>query len=199
MKRKGAYHHGNLRQALVDAGLELIEKKGTTALTLRAVAERVGVSSAAPYRHFASREALLAAIAEEGFRLLDVELRGAITAHDDPARALGESGVAYVLYAAAHASRYRLMFGPELVDRSAHPSLEAAADDCSRVLLRAVRALQESAQLPSDDAGDLGLSAWSTVHGLASLITSGHVRSDPRRVEEIARSVARWVVPGFDG
>jgi AcrR family transcriptional regulator len=200
-KRKGAYHHGNLRLALIDAGLALIDEEGPTALSLRAVAQRVGVSAAAPYRHFPSREALLAAVAERGFRLLGEELRRAIDAHDDPARRLGESGIAYVLYAATHRARYSLMFGPELAERSAHPSLEAAADDTSRLLLDAVEELRKAGQMSSRDRDDLSLSAWSSVHGLASLMTSGHIRvagSDRRRIQEIARGVARWVVPGFD-
>jgi AcrR family transcriptional regulator len=196
------YHHGNLRRALIDAAIELIEKEGATALSLRAVARRAGVSSAAPYRHFPSREALLAAVAEEGFRLLGEELRRAIAAHDDPARRLGESGIAYVLFAAAHPSRYSVMLGPELADRTAHPSLEAAADDTSRLLLGAVRDYQEAGWMSSRDPGELQLSAWSSVHGLASLITGGHVQvggSDPAQIEEIARAVVRSLVPGFDG
>jgi AcrR family transcriptional regulator len=201
-KRKGSYHHGNLRRALVDAGLELIEREGTPALSLRAAARRVGVSTAAPYRHFHSREALLAAVAEEGFRLLGEEIRRAIAAHDNPARRLGESGIAYVRFAAAQPSRFNVMFGADLADRTAHPSLQAAAADASRVLLDAIRDYQEAGWMSSRDPGELALAAWSSMHGLASLITSGHVRvpgSDPARIEEIARNVVRALVPGFDG
>ena len=196
-KRKGSYHHGNLREALVHAAQELIEKEGTTALSLRAVARRAGVSTAAPYRHFPSREALLAAVAEEGFRLLGQQLQRAVAAHDEPGRCLGEAGVAYVLFAAAHPSRYQAMFSPELSDRRTHPSLAAAEEDTRRLLLGAVRELQQAGWMGSRDPGELALAAWSSVHGLASLITNGYVR--PRRIEEITRSVARWVVPGFDG
>jgi AcrR family transcriptional regulator len=201
-KPKGSYHHGNLRRALIDAALELIDKEGPTALSLREVARRAGVSSAAPYRHFPSREALLAAVAEEGFRLLNDETRRATAAHDNAARRLGETGIAYVLYAAAHPSRYNVMLGPELADRTAHPSLEAAVADATQMLLGAVRDYQEAGWLSSRDPGELLLSAWASVHGLASLITSGHVpvvASDPARVEEIARAVVRSLVPGFDG
>ncbi len=201
-KRKSSYHHGNLRRALIDAGLGLIEQEGAAALSLREAARRAGVSTAAPYRHFRSREALLAAIAEEGFRLLGEELRRAIAAHDGPARRLGEAGIAYVLFAAAHPCHYNVMFGPELADRAAHPSLEAAAADTSLLLLGAIRDYQEAEWMSSRDPSELQLGAWSGVHGLASLITSGHVRvagSDPARIEEIARTVVRSVVPGFDG
>ena len=197
-KRKGTYHHGNLRRALIGAALELIEKEGPASLSLREVARRAGVSTAAPYRHFPSREALLAAVAEEGFRLLGEDLERAIAAHrDNPGRRLGECGIAYVRFAAAHPSRYHVMFSPELAERSAHPSLEAAEKDTRRLLLGAVREVQEAGWMGSRDPGELALSAWSSVHGLASLITSGYVR--PERIEEITRSVARWVVPGFDG
>jgi AcrR family transcriptional regulator len=201
-KRKPSYHHGNLRRALTDVALELIEKEGAASLSLRAAARRVGVSAAAPYRHFPSREALLAAVAEEGFRLLGEEIAGAIAAHDDPARRLGEAGIAYVLFAAAHPSRYQVMFGPELADRSPYPSLEAAADETSQLLLGAVRDYQEAGFMSSRDPGELQLSAWSSVHGLASLIVRGHIPgsgSDPARIEEIARAVVRSLVPGFDG
>ena len=202
-KQKGSYHHGNLRRALIDAGLGLIEQEGAAALSLREAARRAGVSTAAPYRHFPSRKALLAAIAEEGFRLLGEEIRRAIAAHgDDPARRLGEAGIAYVLFAAAHPCHYNVMFGPELADRAAHPSLQAAADDASRVLLGAILDYQAAGWMSSRDPTELVLGAWSSVHGLASLITSGHVRvagSDPARIEEIARTVVRSLVPGFDG
>lgn len=201
-KRKGAYHHGNLRRALIDAGLELIQRKGATALSLREVARRAGVSAAAPYRHFASREALLAAVAEEGFRLQGEDLRAAMAPHEGPARRLGELGIAYVRFAAAHPSHFNVMFSPELADRTAHPSLKAATDHNSRMLLDAVRAYQEAGWMSARDPRELALSAWSSVHGLASLITAGHVRiegSDPARVEAIARAVVRSLVPGFDG
>ncbi len=202
-KPKGAYHHGNLRRALIDAALGLIEKEGAAALSLRAVARRAGVSTAAPYRHFSSREALLAAVAEDGFRLLAEEIRRASAAHaDDPARRLGESGIAYVRFAAAHPSRYNVMLSPEFADRTAHPSLAAAEAETRQLLLAAVLDYQAAGWLGSRDPGELVLSAWSSVHGLASLIASGQIQvasSDSAQIEEIARSVVRSLVPGFDG
>jgi AcrR family transcriptional regulator len=202
-KPKGAYHHGNLRRALLDAALELIEKQGAAALSLRAAARRAGVSAAAPYRHFPSRKALLAAVAEEGFRLLGEEISRGVAAHGgSAARRLGECGVAYVLFAAAHPSLYNVMLGPELADRSAHPSLQVAERDAQRLLLDAVLDYQQAGFMSSRDPGELALSAWASVHGLASLITGGHVQvasSDLAQIEEIARAVVRSLVPGFDG
>lgn len=201
-KRKGAYHHGNLRQVLIDAALALVENGGAAALSLREAARRAGVSTAAPYRHFSSRKALLAAVAEEGFGLLGEEIRRAIAAHHNPARRLGEAGIAYVLFAAANPSHFKVMFSSALADRRAYPALEAAADGASRLLLAAIRDYQKAGWMSSGDPREMQLSAWSIVHGLASLITSGHVRvadSDPARIEEIARTVVRSLVPGFDG
>ena len=201
-KPKGSYHHGNLRRALIDAALGLIEKEGAAALSLRAAARRAGVSTAAPYRHFPSRRALLAAVAEEGFRLLGEEIRRAIAASgDDPARRLGEAGIAYVLFAAAHLSLYNVMLSPEMADRQDHPSLEAAENDTRQLLLGAVLKYQEAGWMSSRDPGELAISAWSSVHGLASLIASGHIpveSSDPAQIEVIARAVVRSLVPGFD-
>jgi hypothetical protein len=130
-------------------------------------------------------------VAEEGFRLLGEEIRRAIAAHEDPARRLGEAGIAYVLFATAHQPLYSVMFSPELADRRAHPSLEAA-----------VRDYQEAGWMTSRDPTVLQLAAWSSVHGLASLIIGGHIQvagSDPGRIEAIARAVVRSLVPGFDG
>ncbi len=194
-QRKGSYHHGTLRRALIDAGFGLVEKGGATSLTLRAAARWAGVSAAAPYRHFQSRVELLAAVAEEGFRLLAEELRRVVAAHDQPAKRLGEAGIAYVVFAAAHPARYQVMFNPELSERAAYPLLQAAEADTRKLLLSAVEDLHEAGLLNGRDPDELSLAAWSSVHGLASLITNGYVR--PARAEEIARNVARWVIPGF--
>src|SRR5437879_2813384 len=102
MGKKRPYHHGNLRQALVDAALELIEERGVSALTLREVARRVGVTHAAPQRHFADRAALVAAVAEEGFRGLGAHVAVVRASARTPAQRLRALGVAYVEYALAH-------------------------------------------------------------------------------------------------
>src|SRR5438477_2745263 len=104
MGKKRPYHHGNLRQALIDGALELIEERGVPALTLREVARRVGVTHAAPKRHFADRSALVAALAEHGFRGLaaHVGLVRSSRRPRDSAERLRALGVAYIEYAIAH-------------------------------------------------------------------------------------------------
>src|SRR5262245_13922688 len=94
------YHHGDLRRAILNAALEISAQDGPGALTLRAIAGRTGVTAAAPYRHFTSKDALLAAVAEEGFRMLSTRLRERMAAFaDDPLRLYQECDLAYVLFA----------------------------------------------------------------------------------------------------
>src|SRR5689334_19621575 len=105
-RRKRSYHHGDLHSALLLTAGKMLEKEGLEALTLREVARRAGVSHSAPYRHFAEREALLAALAAEGFERLGAAQRKAAEAGG--LRAMGE---AYVAFALENPQRFRLMFG----------------------------------------------------------------------------------------
>ena len=132
-RRKTAYHHGDLRSALLLAAADVVEKHGLKALTLRYVARRAGVSHNAPYRHFKDRNALLAALAEKGFRDLGSALEG------KPGVRMGE---AYVRFGLAHPARFRLMFGGGLQLRD-YPALRDSSDFAYQALLRAVRARQE--------------------------------------------------------
>jgi AcrR family transcriptional regulator len=111
-RRRPRYHHGNLPQALRDAALALINEAGADALTLRGAAKRAGVSQAAPYRHFRNKEALLAAVAEEGFRAMAEAMgRRAAPHRADPAGRLRALGRAYVEFATRHPAHFRVMFG----------------------------------------------------------------------------------------
>jgi AcrR family transcriptional regulator len=160
-RKRGRYHHGNLPPALVEAALEVIAESGAEALTLREVASRVGVTHAAPYRHFKDKAALLAAVADEGF----ARLCGAI----DDARAhtqtpLVAAGAAYLRFARDHAAQYQLMFGS--CTEARRPGLRGACDG----LLEAVRAVARSASdAASDDIATLAQLLLATWHGLAVL------------------------------
>src|SRR5690242_9953019 len=113
------YHHGDLRRQLIAVGEEVLAERGIAALSLREVARRLGVSHNAPFKHFASREALLAAIAEEGFGDLTARLAGAM-AVDDPRQAMTGRALAYVTFALERPAVFRLMFGGQ-VDAAQHP------------------------------------------------------------------------------
>ena len=198
-RKREKYHHGNLRSALIDAALELVSSEGAKRLSLRAVARRAGVSTAAPYRHFASRNALLAAVAEEGFRTLSAEIRGRASRASDPLARLRESGVAYVLFATANPAHYRVMFNPEAVEAGDEPSYREAAAESLGLLLEAIQDCQAANVVRDDDPFRLALVAWSGMHGLASLVATRQVTvlglGDPG-VEEMARYVATALLEG---
>ena len=163
------YHHGDLSAALLRAAGRTLEKRGIGALSLREAARHAGVSHNAPYRHFPDREALLVALAAEGFAMLGERLRG------QPGRAMGE---AYVRFALEQPQRFRLMFGGVL-RMAKYPELRAAAD-------AAYQALQQSfKEMPRPELA--AAAAWSLVHGLAHLLLDGHFERADR--EDFVRAV----------
>lgn len=152
----------------------MLEREGPGALSLRELARCAGVSHNAPYRHFADREALLAALASEGFRLLGEALGGA------SGRAMGE---AYVRFALDHAQRFRLMFGGHL-RFSSHPALAESAAHPYEALLAAFRGDPQIA-----DPEKAAAAAWSLVHGLANLLLDGHFAGQAGERETFVRDV----------
>ncbi len=176
--RKRAYHHGDLPGALRAAALALIEEQGPRGFTLREVARRAGVSHAAPYRHFADRDALLSAIAEEGFGLLDAAMHQAMTGFDDPGQAMRHSGRAYVEFALAHPAHYRIMFGDALPADCQSASAGAAGDAAFQTLIDGITACQAAGLIPPGDPMPYAVAAWSSVHGLSLLLIDGRL-DDP--------------------
>ncbi|MFT3921773.1 MAG: TetR/AcrR family transcriptional regulator [Myxococcales bacterium] len=179
---KHGYHHGDLRRALIEAAWRLVRKEGVEALTLREVARKVGVTHAAPYHHFASREALLDALAEEGFEALGKAMSGATQGISDPTERLFVLGRVYIDEAKAHPERLQVMFrrhpGP--------PSEEDAETHGARVFMQlfdAVVACQEAGVAPEGDPWDLALAAWSLVHGFSTLWVAGPLESMPHYAE----------------
>lgn len=167
------YHHGDLRRALIEAGLRLLRSRGAGGLALRAVAREAGVSPAAPYRHFADKEAMLAAIAAEGFERLAAALRAA-DASADGIEALRAQGAAYVGFALEEAALFRLMFGAE------RPAGDAALAQQAEAAFGVLRA-RVATLLPESQVAVGALTAWSLVHGLACLIADGRIAApDPR-------------------
>ena len=184
--RKRAYHHGDLAGALLRAAGNILEKEGVEALSLREVARRAGVSHSAPYRHFREREALLAALAVEGFEALGAAQRKA--AETGGLRAMGE---AYVQFALTHPQRFRLMFGGQ-VAIARHERLRGVATKTFAGLSGALAARVPEAQ----GARDSSIAAWALVHGLAQLLLGDRIaaqikqgRGDAAFVREVLASV----------
>lgn len=189
------YHHGDLRPALLDAAARLLRDGGTDGLTLRALAEAVGVSRTAPYRHFKDKADLLVAVAAEGFDRLRATLHTASADTDDrdPFEALG---VAYIRFAVDNPAHYRLMYGREALSRGETPALQEAADAIYDEVVALLAARQASGGLRPDPPESLAYVAWATVHGLASLLVDGQMEQ-PDDVEALARLTARALLEGL--
>jgi AcrR family transcriptional regulator len=177
--RKGdQYHHPDLREAMILVAQDLLESDGPGSWTVRAAARIAGVSSGAPYRHFADKDALIAAVAARGFEELgrDIEAKLA-TAGDDAAARLRAVADAYIGFAHTRPGRYQVMFGRDLLDRNTQPELGAAADRTFEVLVREVRTAQEAGYLRADQTAErLASSAWAMAHGVSDLMLSGRLR-----------------------
>jgi AcrR family transcriptional regulator len=166
-----SYHHGDLRNALIQTGLEILRDEGVHALTLRAVARRARVSHAAPYRHFTDKEALLAAIAAQGFEMLAAVVQAAAERFPtDPAAQLAEAGWAYVQFARDHPAHLRVMFGGLISTPANHPGLRTAGASAFNRLVGIVHAGQRAGVIREGVPQQLALAAWALVHGLAVLI-----------------------------
>jgi AcrR family transcriptional regulator len=159
------YRHGNLPAALLAAARQILDENGMQAVGLRETARRVGVSATAAYRHFTSKEDLLASLAAEGFR----ELAAAMESATRGATPLVRAGLAYIEFASQNRGLFRLMFGPVLAERARYPALQAATAGVEALLMRGVSDLD---QRPLDD-NHAAMAAWGLVHGLAHLIVDG--------------------------
>jgi AcrR family transcriptional regulator len=166
---KAKYHHGDLRNALLDAARALLEEGPLAELSLRAVARRAGVSHAAPYRHFPNHEALLVELATEGFIELRGEIVGAASAKGAESDRIAKIGAAYMRFVARRPALARLMFGPQLPNRERFEGLAASADSLGEEIGTALHDPM------------LGLAVWAAVHGLAMLILENVVDLGQRR------------------
>jgi AcrR family transcriptional regulator len=185
VRQRATYHHGDLRAALISAASALLEREGPLGVTLRGAARHAGVSQAAPYRHFPSKSALLAAVAEAGFRSLARAMSRAAQRHrTEPVRALEAIAAAVVRFAAEHPSRYRLMSGPAVRGRD-HPSLRAAATASWELVTAAIRECQRAGRMRAGDAERLGFVFWALIHGLAVLVVDEQLPSSVVKVHRI--------------
>lgn len=180
------YHHGDLRAALLTAASESLEEGDEAGLSLRAVARRAGVSPNAPYRHFPNKDALLAALATQGYH----ELRRRLVEADACAPAGGEFAaltMAYVNYAVQHPNRFRLMFGHPCTRSSPETSAAAAAT-------AAVLDARVAAAIPADEREAFTIGSWSLAHGFAMLIIDGKIPIDSHNPAQRNALVASLVM-----
>ena len=167
--KSASYHHGDLRNALREAALSILEGEGLQALSLRAVARKAGVSHAAPYRHYSNHEALLVELAMEGFEELRKAIEVAGSVPFDKVDRITNIGGAYMRFASRRSALAQLMFGSQLPNREKIPELTAAADAIGGEIGAAL----------GDPA--LGLAVWAAIHGLAMLILDNVIDLGQRR------------------
>ncbi|HTA19638.1 MAG TPA: TetR/AcrR family transcriptional regulator [Polyangia bacterium] len=173
MSARTAYHHGDLRSALLRASLALIDEAGIGALSLREVARKAGVSHNAPYHHFKDRGALLAALVEDGFAALAQEMADARAAAPDAHARLEACGKAYIRFALKSPARFKLMFRPELTGPEAEGAVTQSSNAALDTLTTAIVEAQAGGLAPAGDPKPLVLTCWAAVHGLASLLLDG--------------------------
>jgi len=194
---KSTYHHGDLANALVKAALKLVEQGGAEAVSLRDLTQSLGVSRAAPYRHFEDRDALLAAVAARGFEDLNAEYETALAAPGDGQAILYATARAFFGFAARRPGLYRLMFQSDLLNRSPPPAvLIPPADRSYRLVWRAIEAA-----FPDADEAEVKVRALimvSTSHGFLALDHAGRFKpfmyetmTHDEMVEAVMRSAMR--------
>lgn len=194
--KEGRYHHGDLKRAMIQGALELMREGGVGALTLRAAARRAGVSPAAPYRHFADKSALLAAVAEQGFHMLKDDMAKLVKEQPkDPVAAFRSAAIAYVRFAVDNPAHFRVMFGPEVADHSSHPNLAVAALESMAQLNQLVARCQEVKGMREGPTTEIALTSWSLMHGVASLSVAGQLPK--KQAEILAERFGYWLFFGL--
>lgn len=171
MKKKDSYHHGDLKNALIKAGTEILAKNGVSGLSLRKVAQKAGVSHAAPYAHFADKQALIAAISTEGFRqLYEQVLVVADEYAANPAQQLLETAWTYVQFAIDDPDQFKIMFSSVLEKEKDYPDFVAMSQQNFRLVVAIVERCQAAGVLQEGPGELTAVTAWSAVHGLIALL-----------------------------
>ncbi len=171
-KPKQAYHHGDLRTALLDAVGEIIRDSGVGAVSLREAARRAGVSHSAPAHHFGDKNGLLTAYATRGFEVFRGQMQAALDSEDDPRAGFRAIGRTYISFALERHDYFEIMFREEL-HHEEDPDLADAGHRAFAVLLEAVRRVAEAGLIGDKNPLHVAMGAWATVHGMATLWLTG--------------------------
>ncbi len=192
-----AYHHGDLRAALLDEAAAMIAEGGTASVTMRELGRRLGVSRAAPYRHFPNKTALLVAVAAGGFYRLKERLQTVdAAAPGSGVEQLRRIGEEYVRFAIENPAHYRLMYGREALARQDRPELREAANAIFEQLVVVFQAHQRSGAIKRQDPRALAYVAWGAVHGLASLWIEGQIMATDD-IDRLIQQATRTLLDGM--
>lgn len=196
---KNSYHHGDLRQTIIEEALSWLEQENVVNLSLRGIAKRIGVSHNAPYRHFPDKESLLIEIAQTGFEgLYQASEKSLLANPKDAQKRLEAIGVAYIQYAVDHKAYYQVMFSDCLKNYRQDPSLDRSFSKAFQVLLDVIKAGQEAQVFVLQDPYQLALVCWSLVHGVSMLaIDGGLIPSDDESIFKLAQIATRTMSKGL--
>jgi AcrR family transcriptional regulator len=187
--KKGRYHHGDLPAALIDTAIELINERGLAGFSLAEASRRLGVTVAAPYRHFADRDELLAAVAVRAARQLVEAVRAESTPGEEPAAELAALARGYLRFAVGHPALFHALFTAGL-DKTRHPELRRAAEGVAATVFPAALRVCGDDQ---EAAEDLALAVGATAHGYASFLLDGTFGTGDEVVESVVARASRAV------
>lgn len=189
------YHHGDLKNALIKAGVEILSKEGIDGLSLRKVAQHAGVSHNAPYSHFPDKQSLIAAISTEGFKRLYEQLDNVVASYSsDPKKQLHEAALAYVRFAMDHVDTFKIMFSDAIEKEKEYPAFVEISQKTFQRVVDIVQACQDVGIVRSAPADIMAVAVWGQVHGIVSLVLDGqisHAILDHQTVEELVSFAVR--------
>ena len=197
-KPRHAYHHGNLRAALIEQAVRTIRTRGVEALTLREVGAALRVSRTALYRHFADKTALLAAVAAEGFRAFSAALVAAWEGGGRGVAGFEAMGLAYIRFATTNPAHYRVMFGGFVAGGEVDPDLTAEARASFQVLVDALVELQQQGLVRKEDPLPQARYVWAVVHGVATLAIDGMLPAHGAQLDAFAALAVERIRTGID-
>jgi len=172
------YHHGDLKNALIQAGIEVLSQDGISALSLRKVARVAGVSHAAPYAHFADKQALIAAISTAGYTRLYEKLAEVVEKFEgDPVQQLIEAAWTYTEFAITETDHFKIITSGVVAKEQDYPDLVAITHQSFELIVQIVNNCQKTGVLRDGPSEMMAISVWSAIHGLVTLVLEGQVSS----------------------